>query len=311
MSAFPPDIWLRPVVVDATNKVFKIIEDPTGIPNAVTVTLTEGTYYLHDDASWHATLPGLYYAIRNVLNSGSGADGTRSGTPAYTYSWEASTPTLSSGVSSAGLTLKATGAANPFKLDWTSGTTLDGRWLGYKDAAPSSDTTSTNLVLLTEVIVSDYCVWGRLRTFDLLDGGALNKDEKPRKIVERSSDRVADSITTNWGTEYDRRFLYEDIWPSMVDRNRAGNTPYATISGLAAGDKNNTWHYIWDALQDGKSCVVVHGAVADLQVDSHDWEIVKAVDDLEWDSFQSSIDDGGDLRRVDFRVAVLSGTYEH
>lgn len=312
MGAFSADTWLIPLTIDSANKVFKVIEDPGGIPNAVTVTLTEGTYYLHDDTSYHATKKGLYYAIRNVLNAGTGTDGTRSGTPTYTYAWEVSNPTTSTGVTNAGVSLVATSAANDFSIDWTSGTTMDGRWFGYKVAAPAADTTSTSTGALEESVISAYCVRGRLRTHDLLDGAAVQKRAIPRRIVERSSDRVADSVSTIWGTETDRVFRYEDVWPACVDPDRAGDTPYATIAGLGDGDKNNAWHYVWEALTAGDVCICVHNSTSDLLVDSNSWEAVTLAEDLDWEQFAVIQDDGGDLRRISFRVFVTSdASYDH
>lgn len=309
-SAFSPDLWLPEITIDGDNDTLKIVEDPTGTPTTLTVELTHGTYFLHNDESLHSTRKGLYYAIKNVLNNGTGSDGTLTNSPTNTYGFGAVTPGQSDGVPDAGLKMFDLASVTEFRLDFTSGSTMDARWFGAKNSSGADLDSADDAG--AQVYSSDYCVRHRLRTYDLLGGAAVSKKELPRKITERSTDRIADAETTNWGEESDRRFVYEDVWPSMVDPNRAGDTPYATISGLADGDKNNAWYVVWDVLTNGGECIVVHNNTDDLQVDSHDYEIVKLAQDLDdWENFSSVIDDGGDLRRIAFRVALISSSYDH
>lgn len=308
---FSADTWLTPITF-AADKTLVLIEDPGGgAESTITLTVSDDyTYYLHNDSSFNSSYVGLYYALEDALNNGTNTWVTVSGTVTNTYAFTASTPASSSSITNAGITLTASTATYTFKIDWTSGSTIDGRLLGFKDEAPTTDESSVTSGS-DEVYISDYCVRQRLVTYDRVDGAAISKTELPRKITQRSTDRVADSVTTNWGEESDRWFVYEDIWPAHVDPNRAGDTPYATNAGLAADDKNNTWYVVWDALSDGDTCIVVHNSTSDLQVDAHSYEVVKLAEERPWQQFQSVIDDGGDFRRVDFIVYIISGTYEH
>lgn len=311
-GSFNPDTWLVPITLTASNNKFIIIEDPGGgAASTITVTVDAGTYYLHDDSSLFGTYSGLYHVIDYLLTNGTTASyGSVTGTVTNTYAFTASTPATSTGITNGGITLTAASATYTFDIDWTSGTTMDGRWFGYKDAAPGVDESSVTSGS-DEVYISDYCVRGRFITSDLGDGAAQSKTGIPRKITQRSTDRIADSVTTNWGEELDRVFRYEDIWPALVDQDRAADAAYAAKADLGTGDLNNTWYVVWDALTDGDTCIVVHNSTSDLQVDANSYEVVKLAQETPWEQFQVQSRVGADLRDVRFRVFVSSGNYEH
>lgn len=310
-GSFSRDTYYLPQTF-TTDKTLVIVEDPGGT-NEATITLTVDssyTYYLHNDSSYNGTKVGLYYALEDALNNGTNTWVTVTGTVTNTYAFSVSDPSTSSAVTNAGLTLTATAATYSFRYDWTGGGTIDARLLGYKDAAPGADTDSATSGA-DEVIISAHTVRGRFVTFDLGDGAAQSKKPFPRKIVQRSSERVSDSITTNWGEELDRVLTYQDVWPALVDPDRAGDTGYASVMGLGGGDKNNTWYLVWDALTDGDEVIIVHNSVSDHQIDANDYEVVKLAEDLTWEQFQIETRTGADLRDIRFRVAVLNGTYDH
>lgn len=313
MTFYQRDTFLTPIEITTANQVILIREDPSGAPNNVTVTLTPGTYFLHDDSSFHASRLGLYFAILDVINNGTGVNGTLSGVPTNTYTMVVSAPSASTGLTNAGVTLEALAAADDFQIIWAS-TTMDARWFGFKDASPATTSSATSGP--DELIVSPNGVKHRLVTHDLGNGSAIDKEPDPWKITRRSSDLPKDSITLTWGTGLRRHFTYRDIPPPFVFERRAEESEFAGEAGLETGDANNIWHDVWDAYTAGCEVVIVHNESSDLQIDTHEYEVTKLfseVGSLRQFAPRMPGADGGDFREVRFVAAVdpLFENYPH
>lgn len=312
--SYARDTWLLPHTIATGQRVFSIIEDPSGVPNPVYVTVDEASYYLHDDTSFHATLPGLLYAIRKLLNDGTTVGvGTRTGTPNYSYTWEAVTPTSSTGIEYAGLKLNSSGG--PFAINYAGGGTLtnmDGRWFGFGSANPG-DVTSVPGVGLAEYIQSPCCARGRFVTHDLDDGIARKKKRIPFKRQNDSSPEAEDAITVIWNTGYRRRFVYADVPGALVFEHRSAQSAWAAAVGLHTTDQNHAWELIWDSFTEKNKLLVVHDSYTDLQVDTHDYEAVKLSSGSAWDAFFTETDDDGDRHTIDFVAWVDPdvASYDH
>jgi hypothetical protein len=70
-----------------------------------------------------------------------------------------------------------------------------------------------------------------------------------------------------------------------VHDTRANDADWAGITGRATGDTQAVWWDVWDTLSVGMECIIVHDSSSDLQVDTHDYEVVKLWEPTAWDQF--------------------------
>jgi hypothetical protein len=314
-GAYAPDAWYWPITLNATNKTLQIEEDAGAC--IITITLEEQDWYLGDDESLHATYPQLLYAIRYLTAQATGVYAgfgsvAVTGTKTNAYTWSVSTPTSSTSVTNAGLTLTGFNAvtADDFIID-VSDSTLDMRHLGSLTAAPS-DPTSTGAGT-TKTWASPGCLLGRWVPYNHAGApcAASRKRPVPRKIVDYSSPNPADAQANEWYVGTDRTIEYRWQMPGHVHETRADETGYATQSGLAAGDKNNAFYHVWDKLTAAKPILLVHNTTANFQVDANEYEVVKLARPTEWEDMVLSVSDPADLYQISVPVAVVAGTYPH
>lgn len=311
MTAYAADTWLTPVVLDASNNVLVITEDPGGTPNVLTLTLDAGTWFLHDDTTFHATRMGLYYGIRKLLTDGTTAGvGSITGTPANTYTWALVDPASSTGLVNNGLQLRADSAVDTWEVTWTGATTLDARLFGSILASPISDDASVTSGA-DEIFTWPYATLHRMVTRDLGDGYAVDKRRRYYKDKRTSSSRPAEAQIVVWDDGSIRTFRYEDVPGVEVYQTRASEAEWAGTTGRATGDNHATWYYVWDALGDGLECVVVHDSTGDLQVDTHDYEIVRQWTEADWPEFAQEMRISGDYYAIEIDAWISSGTYTH
>lgn len=315
MTAYAADTWLSPVVLDSTNNVIVVTQDPGGGGEAVIIcTLDVGTYYLHDDSGFHATKKGLLYAIQKLLNDGTTAGvGSVSGSPTYLYSWECSTPTGSAGLTNNGLILRATAPAADFEISWThASTTLDAQLLGEPLSTPILDTGSATDTA-DQIIEFAQATRHRMVTRDMGTGEAVDKRKTHYKDVRFSSQRPSDSVAVVWDEGYYRVIRYEDVPGVEVHDTRANDADWAGITGRATGDTQAVWWDVWDTLSVGMECIIVHDSSSDLQVDTHDYEVVKLWEPTAWDQFAQQQAPSGDYYTVEVAVWVdpAASSYGH
>lgn len=305
MTAYTPDTFYCPITIDSTNNVIVITEDPGGTPTVITVTVDAGTYYLHDDSSFHATAKGLLHTIKTLLNSGTTAGlGTRSGTPANTYAWSVATPSSSTGLTNNGLKLSST-TSTDYEITWTGATTMLPEWFGGVTAAfDDASVTSGGDEIITWARATRY----RMCTRDILDisgggtGCAVTKIRTYYKDVRWSSQRPSDSVAVVWDEGYFRDIVYEDVPGVEVYRERSGESEWAGTTDRATGDGNATWYDVWDALAVGGTVLVVHNSTSDLQIDTHAYESVRFWEPTPWDQFAQQLYAPGDYYRISLRL---------
>lgn len=316
MAAYAPDTFYTPIVIDATNNGLVVTEDPAGTPNIITITLDAGTYFMHDDASWHATRPGLLYAIQKLLNDGTTAGvGTVTGTPTFVFSWEVSAPTGSTGLTNNGLTLRATAPASSFEITWTNAaSTMDARWFGHTLASPVADQASST-DSADQIVRWSRASKHRMVTRDLLgEGSAIDKRRHHYKDAQRSSDRPSDSVSVVWDEGFYRVLVYQDVYGTEVHEDRASESEWASGAALrATGDNHAVWWQVWDALTDDLEIVVVHNSSNSLQVDSLSYEVCKLWQDPGWGGMFAQTTPGGDLYDVELTLWVdpANSNYNH
>lgn len=308
MTAYAADTWLCPIVIDSTNNVIVITEDPAGIPLVITATIDVGTYYLHDDSSFHATRKGLLYTIATLLTDGTTAGlGTVTGASANTYTFAVADPSSSTGLANNGLQMLAVAATDDWEVTWTGATTIDAQWFGSILAAPLLDDASTTSGA-DEVFTWPHATRYRMCTRDLGDGFAVDKRRSHYKDAKRSSPRPSDSVSVVWQEGYIRRIRYQDVPGVEVHQNRATASEWAAWTTRSTTDIKATWFDVWDALTDDLRLVIVHDSTGDFQVDTHDYEVVKAWDSLDWDSFAVQVNPSGDM--YDLTIPVWVDTSE-
>lgn len=292
------DRLLMPITIDSTNKVFRYID--SGGVNEVLITLTEGTYYLHDDSTLHATHKGLYYAIKTVNNSGTGADGTRTGagTAVATMAFAAATPSSSSDQTGSGLEVSA---ATTFAVEFDDvGFTMDPRWFGETDSPWTSASSYTS----TFMRYGDWTtpVWRGLRS-------ASDRRSDLRNVTFASEDDEAYAYLVRWRANRRFRSLeYQWVPAAHVFDDRASDADYAETGRVSTGDDHNAWMTVWKEAARGRDVVGVYEmATQDLQVTTHDWEVWRLGAKYR-DSFRSTLMDvrpNGEFYHVKFDVAVL------
>lgn len=315
-GTYANDRILIPITIaTGSNDTIQIEEDSGSC--VITITLEAGTWYLHDDDSLHATYPGLYRAIRYLTAQATGTytgygSVAVTGTKTNSYTWAAVDPTSSTSMTGLGLRLNGYNAvsADAFIID-VSDSTMDMRWFGQLTAVPADPTSggsgTDKYIDSPGTRFGDWIPYG-------IDGfaTAVEKDPVPWRIAQYSSDKIADSQAVIWGTGKLRHFQYQYIHSAHVHEERADQTGYASQGDLATGDKNNTFHSVWERLTAMGVCIVVHDDISDLQVDSHDYEVIKlAASSPDWEQFVSRQRSGGDFYRVDFRAFRIAGTYAH
>lgn len=313
MAAYNVDTWLTPITIDSTNNVIVVTEDPSGSPTVITITIDAGTYYLHDDSSFHATKKGLLYTIKTLLNDGTTAGlGTVTGSSANTYSWSAQTPTTSTGLANNGLRLTAASTATVWEVTWTGATTLDAHLFGSILSSPIVDDTSSNSGG-DQVFTWPHATKHRMVTRDLGDGHAVDKRRVPYKDVRWSSQRPSDSVAVVWDEGYFRIMRYEDVPGVEVYEERASEAEWAGTTGRGTGDTKAVWFDVWDALSVGGDVIIVHDSASDLQVDTHDYEVVRLWEVTPWDQFAQQQQLSGDYYTIEVAVwaSPSASSYSH
>lgn len=324
MTAYASDTWYTPIVLTpGTDNVIVITEDPGGgtesvitltlIQNSDTASTDAETWYLHDDESFHATKPGLLYAIRKLLTSGTtvGAGTKAGGSVSNTYTWSVADPSTSSGLTNNGLKLTAASASKTWEISWThASTTLDAHYFGSILSSPILDDASSTSGA-DEVFTWPHATKGRMATRDISDGHATDKVRHRYKLVQYSSNRPSDSVAVVWDEGYIRRIRYELVPGVEVHNTRSNESEWAATTTRGTGDEKATWFDVWDALTDAKECIVVHNDTSDLQIDTHKYEVVKLWEPLEWDAFAQDLTLAGDYYAINLPVAVTAGNYDH
>jgi len=137
--------------------------------------------------------------------------------------------------------------------------------------------------------------------------------------VVRSSARLWDALTVDWGTQLVRVLRYDHLPSARVWRGRSLDPTRAALASLPIGDPNATFVRVWAALQDtGGPPVLIHHDTEPAQ--GLDWDAVPRVEAVTlwraWDDYGAQVRDMGlagdywslELAvRVDVALGVSSG----
>ncbi len=303
--AYSRDLWLPGIEITAANNGFTIGELTSTSPviyTLITGTVAAGTYYLHDDASMTAAgYPSLYAAIGAALTAAGSA---------ATWAWSTEAAKKSPKLPYGGLVLTSD---TSYRLYFGAGEfTMDASWFGFLSAENTSQPSTT--VGSTEVIISPYTVNGRWISHSLLDGVATDKQPDRYRNVKFSSPRISDATTVTWDTGTHRRMLYEYVPAAHIYPARANEYEYAHHGELGHYDANNGWLGVWESLARLDDVLLVHNACEDLQVDSHDYEVVRMREERQAERLSAvakRMGIGGDYYEIDVDLYVVSGSYDH
>jgi hypothetical protein len=231
--------WLYPVVIDSGNGGITVTEDG-GSPVAVSV--TAGTYYVHNDTG------GLLQVLAAALN----AHGSLSGT----YSFEPITPTQTMGLGRCGVRMRVTGLSTSLSVTVFSG------------AAPTRPALEECLGLGTGGTFagvadgSDFIVDGpfsyagswvpyeRVAEHRRSAGGILYGSSE---YTERT-----DFYALDYGRRTFRTTRYEYLPSTRIFVDRATVYEYAINAEEAEGDTGNAFESMWREMRRGASIYVVH-----------------------------------------------------
>jgi len=235
---YAADVWLRPIVIDSTNNVFRFVE------NAVvkTITLAAGTYYGHADSTYVATYPSFYLSMAAAITAGA----------ASTYTFAPATPTLSTAQTNRGLTLTSSPVAD-FTIDFSNvACTMNGNLFGYLNTETA--------VSVSGVATSKYCLLGAWRNYSLggINSQASDKRSHQVKNITYSHERPVDRYGIEWNTDTNRPIVYEYVPSGGIFIFSALESEFAATAGLAQYDENNAWEDIWVWLARSDDVIVVH-----------------------------------------------------
>lgn len=302
-------IYAAPTALGANRIWFRELGTPA---QNVQLDLAGGRWYQHADATLHAAgYRGIWHAVIDALSNGSNADVVRWNAPGNTYTVAVVQPTASSGYSNGGIEIRAVSASAPFQISYTGGnSTLDARWLGYKEASPTMTFDSVTDGP-DEVVRMPHGVLGRLVTHTLgVYGRARRKRSMPYKVGPRSAPIPSRSVRVVWEEGRRRRLRYEYVQGGFIFA--AGAEPgFQRAVGLDVGDTNGAWEHLWDALTEGDDVIVVHNHSDDFAVSSHDYDIGRLYSGDDWGTMFTEVQEGGDIHHVEFELDLSHWGYAH
>ncbi len=291
--SFGPDKLLTPIdIIDTggdANHTFRFEETSGGGAGVKLATISGGEYYQHNDTSFDATKLGLYKAVAAAM--------TAAGNQTYTI--EPATPSASPLQTDRSLKIVGDGA-----IDWEidfgdAGFTMDPRWFGFTTA---DNPISVSGVGGEEIITARLMLREEWRSFNIDNtrGGATDKDPIPFRLAEYSSSRVSDAVSTEWESGRFRRMQYQMVPAAHVFERRANKAEWVVLAELGLGDTHNAFETVWDKFEAGAEIIWVHDTGAeDLQVDAHEYEIIKIVDPSATDRFRPRrMRTNSDLREI-------------
>lgn len=308
--SFTQDVHFHTIVIDNDNNSFKIQYYSAPTWNDITVTVSTGEYMLHDDATTHSTYPGLLYAIRQSLDTKIGG---------VSWEWGANDP-VQTGITDSSLYLSNDGL-RLFRIIFDDASfTMDPRWFGFR--VDKGQLTSSNTLESTgtgaggaQWIQGDYSTLGRYFTTTIHpDDSATTKDRSPYADTRLSSPNASSAVAVTWDTGFKRVMQYEYVPSGMIYSTRCEDAGYASFAGVSQYDINNAYEDVWDSMRKLYPGIIVHNSSSDLEISTHDYEVVKYADEgatRSLDSVASRMQLDGDLYRIRLNLEVLSGSYDH
>lgn len=267
----------RKIVLDSSNNGIVFREGAT----PYLITLAEGDWYLHADSSLHAAgYKGIYYAIAFLYNGGVDATiGTISGAPSLTLQFAAATPTDSSEQTGRGLQISV--LSSTVDILFSNGSfTMDPRWFGWESGA--GDETGAGSY------TSPMQIRGIFHTYNELDGLATFKGSFPFAELYESGGAPDRAYQKDWITYRVRDYKCEQIPAAHVLDGRAAIQGWATTGAVALGDDHNSLEYLWNSARLGDSILCVYNDVTpDLQIDSHEYDVLKLAPSKHKQEFKS------------------------
>jgi hypothetical protein len=328
---YKQDIWLPRVAITASNNSFVITEDTldNGFASGTTsftTTVLAGDHYMHNDTGVDAAVQGFYAKFLARLNATGAAN---------TYTMIAIAPTQSSGMVLGGVQLRALTAVHAFRIAFDHASwTLEPEWFGFR----RSDSVTTTRGSLTwtgnpltgnvidsttsgsdEIITGDFTC--RDRWLSQTHGNAVHgaRDKRAYRYGNRrfSSSRISDAVSVEWDSGRNRHFRYEWVKSPHIFTERAddtADTAWLTDSNLAALDTLNAFDDVWVNLARLQPALVIHNlATVDLQLDTHDYELVRLLREDQAGSFESVIEmqrEAGEFYAIDLDVQIDT-TYDN
>lgn len=299
MTQTARDIWIPPIVINASNNGIRVNENGVGGVGVITTTIAAGTYYLHNDTTL-TDYPSFYDAVATALNAS--ANGV--------FSFSTRTPTQSTGQTLAGLRIK--NSLYDFEIDFGhSSFEHDARWYGWR--IDKGSLSASNVISSTSTALdSDYTVLGRWYSAGYVDNISSRKQRDYIAITEYSTSNPATAASVRWDLGKTRSFLYEFVPGPHVYGYKAEDASAASIANLATDDALNGFDLVWGALNYGRSVIVVYNASSPtLGVSTLDYEVVKLAEKADtlrkiakWSVAAA------DLYTLEFSVRTLSGNYE-
>lgn len=265
------DRWVWPLKINTNNHRVKIIEDPNGTADTISVTLSHsdsvtGEYYAVGHASpvsssnsavkvVEDSFEALYvYSLYHEIVDKLRAESANSGN-SLDYQIEAIQPS-GSDYDNTGLRLTTSGGSTDIVLDFSDSDALSPRFFGW-DASELNGSSQTSTGTEIDGPFSRWGVWYNTSE-------KLIHDKRPQIEQElfTSSDDPRDRILWEFGDRQIKKPIQyigvpgAVIWPD----DRADRTVEADRAGLPTGDANDALYDLWrHSVGDDKHVVIGHG----------------------------------------------------
>ena len=296
------DRWYWPITLTSLNNQF-VLEETTGGAGSMTVTVTAGTYYLHNDTTLNGNgYPSLWKAISAGLVT-AGANNT--------YGFQPITPTSSTAQTFGGVRIFALTGSDSYTVKFADAAfTMENAWFGYGLSASNA-----NHGVGEPWIDPPYTSKGFWQSATLTGNTASDKRSDVMREIVESSDRTSDVYQVEWNEDTVRTMRYEYVPAAHIWPDRAADASYASTASLATNDIHNAFYDVWDVGSRLGVIVIVHDeGNQDLEVVTHDYEIVKFADAAQRKSFRKCVKmmvTSGEFYELSVDLYKVSGTYSH
>lgn len=311
---YSPDRILGQIDIASGANALVVFQAPS---TTVTVTITAGRYWGHNDATLHSagTYPGLISALVAALNASALAG---------TFSAVTATPSASSSAADTGLAIVCTDA---FTIKWGhASTTIPPGLFGQADnsVVTPGDVAAVfgGGVYTATMGYMRGCDW-KTQTL-AADRAAQDKRSFPSSVIFGSDDDPRLAVEAHWGTtsqNWTRRYRSGQILSPHIFGTRALDANYAEFAGIAQGDTNNGWYEnVWlrgrslDGSGTAGDLIIVHNSIDSLTVVDHDYDIARIADrNVRADMMAgiSEVQPNGEIYAINTDFALKVRNYDH
>lgn len=278
------------------DKYYFAVDVPLGsqiVVNGVTVSLTAGTYWTHNDAGV-SNHPSFYIMLKSRLAAVIGG------------TWEVYPIAPAGYPVKSGIRLRRVSGGSFTALNLSTSPPMIKRLLGFRENQSGVITVTGNQL---DGPVSAYGSWS---PYSLFEGRATYKDSTMQRVTAWSTDHPEVATAIVWRERKIRTIRYEYVFGTSVFDGRNNYDQLVEYSERALNDRNNTLQNLWDvAGRDLQDIIVVYDLdELDLNITTHEYEYVKLGNQRmaeSMDNIAKRSQIAGDFWQVDLALVVVGG----